>query len=220
MKIEDRLRQLMELKSGNIRAFAIDADIKYTTLRSILERGVMKANVENIFKIAEHLGMTAEEIAELDTDNNIVGNIMDTVVQLVENRQQKVYQFAEYQLEEQNQTVKVYGQTAAGDPIECGQEIIEEKEVTYVPKNAEVALVINGDSMEPEFPDGSIVFYKRQPQVENGQIGIIEIDGGVTCKKIKFDYENEKIILQSLNDKYEDLVYEADEVKVLGLVVK
>lgn len=40
MKLEDKLKRLMELKSDNIRAFAIDADIKYTTLRSILERGV------------------------------------------------------------------------------------------------------------------------------------------------------------------------------------
>lgn len=142
--------------------------------------------------------------------------------QLEAPRQTKVYEFAEYQLEEQNQmqSFKVYGQTAAGTPIEYGQDAVEERETSYVPKGAEVALVINGKSMEPNHPNGSIVFYKRQPQVENGSVAIVEVDGGVTCKKVKFDYDNEKIILQSINPEFEDVIVESEQVKILGLVVK
>lgn len=150
-------------------------------------------------------------------------DIISIYEQLEKNRQKKVYSYAEKQLEDQIKlkTVKVYGQTAAGDPITYGDDIVEEKEASYIPSGADIALVVKGDSMEPEIEDGSIVFYKRQPNIENGEIAVVEIDGnGVTCKKVKFDYDNKKIILQSLNDKYEDQEFESGQIRILGKVVK
>lgn len=174
--------------------------------------------IEEVEKLAEIFSTDVETI--LFGANKPNFDIIDVYNQLEKSRQLKVYNYAERQLEEQKQVVEIHGQTAAGEPIEYGDTYIEEKEVSYVPNGAEVALIINGDSMEPDFPNGSIVFYKKQPQVENGQIAIVEVDGGVTCKRIKFDYENEKVILQSLNDEYEDQVFEDGEVEVLGLVVQ
>lgn len=138
-------------------------------------------------------------------------------------RKEKVYNFTKNELEDQNKkkTVMTYGQTAAGQPITYGDELVEEKEVSFIPKDADCALVIKGDSMTPEFHDGSVVFYKLQPTLENGELGIFEIDGeGVTLKKIKYDYENKKIILQSLNDKYEDMVFDSDQIRILGKAIK
>lgn len=135
----------------------------------------------------------------------------------------KVYNYAEKQLEEQNEKKKVYtfGQTAAGPAIEYGDPDVESHYVESVPASADMALTISGDSMEPDFPNGSIVFYKRQPQVEHGEIAIIEIEGNaVTCKKVCYDFDNKKIVLQSLNDKYDDMEFEADQVRILGKVVK
>lgn len=93
----------------------------------------------------------------------------------------------------------------------------EEREVSSVPKNAEVALIVKGDSMEPLFPDGSIVFYKKQPTLENGEIGVFAVDGGVTLKKYKIDYDKKEVRLMSLNKKYDDIVLK--EVTILGKVV-
>ncbi|WP_414838908.1 LexA family protein [Carnobacterium sp. TMP28] len=91
----------------------------------------------------------------------------------------------------------------------------------YVPKQAECTLVVQGDSMEPEIKDGSIVFYKQQENVVNGEIAIVEVDGdGGTRKKVKFDYDNDKIILQSLNDKYQDIILNGSQVRIIGKVVK
>lgn len=143
--------------------------------------------------------------------------------QLEKPRQSKVYKYAEHQLEEQNKKVafNVYGQVAAGPALEYDDSEVETHYVESVPATADMALTISGKSMEPSFPNGSIVFYKRQPQVEHGEIAIVEIDGNaVTCKKVCYDYDNKKIILQSLNDKYEDMIFDDDQIRILGKVVK
>lgn len=50
-------------KTGlNLKAFAIHADIPYTTLRSILERGIENSSVNNVLKICSALDLTIEEL--------------------------------------------------------------------------------------------------------------------------------------------------------------
>ena len=62
---------------------------------------------------------------------------------------------------------------------------------------------------------------QQQDDVENGEIAVVEIDGnGVTLKKVYFNYDDETVILRSLNDKYEDRVLHPDEVRIIGKVVK
>lgn len=152
-----------------------------------------------------------------------VPDIFTIYNQLAPPRQAKVYNFADRQLREQNKkVVPLVGQTAA-NPTELtyGDETYDETVETNVPKSADYALVVKGDSMEPIFADGSIVFYKQQDDVENGEIAVVEIDGnGVTLKKVYFNYDNETVILRSLNDKYEDRVLHPDEVRIIGKVVK
>lgn len=61
-RLEDELKDLMELKSGSIRAFAIDNDIPYTTLTSMLQRGVMSTGVINTIKICQALNIKPESL--------------------------------------------------------------------------------------------------------------------------------------------------------------
>lgn len=198
------------------------AESLQTTRQSIsrYESGERKANQDILFKLTKIFNISINDFFP-PMENNIniysVYNLLDPI------RQRKVYSFAEKQLYEQNkkQTIKVIGQTAAGEPIVYGDSIVEEKEVSYVPKGAECALNVKGDSMEPSYPDGSIVFYKKSPDVEHGQIAIVEIDGeAVTCKKVLFDYDKQEIILRSLNEKYEDVSFNSDRVRIIGIVVK
>ena len=223
MNLEEELRKLITDKFGSIRQFSIEIDLPYTTVLSILDRGVMNAKVLNVLKMCETLGIDPEALG----DNKIIfvknsSNIMKIYERLSKPRKNKVYSFAEHQLHEQNNTVDeqstVYlvGQTAAGEPLEYGQLQPEQISVD-VPKGADRALNVKGDSMEPLIKDGSIVFYKDQPTVENGEIAIVEIDGSeVTCKKFYFD--GEKVILRSINDKYEDMIFDGG-VRIIGKVI-
>lgn len=154
---------------------------------------------------------------EEETDINYIFN------QLEKPRQNKVYRFAKRQLHEQeNKVVPLIGATAANQQVLSYADPVYDTTVnTNVPDCADCALVIHGNSMEPEYMDGSIVFYKRQESVENGELAIVDIDGdGVTFKKVIFDYDNQQVILRSLNSEYEDRVLKDEEYKIVGKVVK
>lgn len=189
-------------------------------------KGTSLPNAGNVQKIADFFGILKSELDPRFSNSirkNDSAKIVSIYSQLDEKRQDKVVSYAEKQLEEQTKKTafKVYGEVAAGPAIEYNDAEAETHYAESVPASADMALTINGDSMEPNFPNGSIVFYKRQPQVEHGEIAIVEIDGSsVTCKRVCYDYDNEKVILQPLNDKYDDMEYEADHIRILGKVVK
>ena len=51
-----------------------------------------------------------------------------------------------------------------------------------VPHGADLAVRIQGDSMEPYITDGSVVYVNRDP-LENGDVGIFCVDGEMLCKQ-------------------------------------
>ena len=93
--------------------------------------------------------------------------------------------------------------------IEVGEE---------VPTDADFGIRISGDSMEPRFINGQIVWVKQQETLLNGEIGIFYLDGNAYCKKIKDDKEG--LFLISLNSKYNPIpVADNNSFKVFGKVV-
>lgn len=216
-EIVNLITNIREEKNISISELGRMVEMPKSTLSRYLNKS-RQFPLDRVSDFARALNVSSEYILGVfPTDITSIYN------QLEKPRQQKVYNFAERQLEKQNETkvVQIYGKTAAGEPLTYGDDVIEEREVKHVPKHAECALVVQGDSMEPEIKDGSIVFYKQQKNIENGEIAIVEIDGdGVTCKKVKFDYDNDKVVLQSLNDKYKDVVLEGNRVRIIGKVVK
>lgn len=151
----------------------------------------------------------------------VVNDILSIYDKLESPRQQYVYGIAEQQLEEQNSVPYLGGVAANPKEVDYGDPIYEEKINTTVPAKAEYALSIHGDSMNPEYSDGDIIFYREQPSVENSELAIVEIEGkGVTCKKFYYDNIENKVILRSYNKKYGDRVLNPEQVRVIGKVVK
>lgn len=158
-------------------------------------------------------------------NENSKSNILTVYNQLTDIRKHKVYSYAQQQLDEQNsginekRSIYVVGTSAAGEPIEYG-DFDSEMIQTDVPAKADKAIHIKGDSMEPKIANNSIIFYHEQPTLEIGEIGIFEINGSaVTCKKYYVDYNSKKIILKSINPKYEPMYFARDQVRILGKVV-
>lgn len=178
---------------------------------------------DKIVALSKALNISPLEILGMDENPTLESDITTIYNQLVPPRQEKVYNFAERQLEEQNRKVVPLFGTTAANPTELsyGDINMEDTIEINVPKKAECALVVKGDSMEPEYQNGDIVFYKSQPAVENGEMAIVEIDGdGVTLKKVYYNYDDDKVVLRSLNGKYEDRELEPERVRILGKVVK
>lgn len=70
MSKEKQLKVLMEKKSGSVKAFSEEIGLAYTTIRSILERGVFNSKVENIIKICKGLNIKPEDIMDLDYEKS------------------------------------------------------------------------------------------------------------------------------------------------------
>lgn len=108
---------------------------------------------------------------------------------------------------------------SAGEGIEPLTDTAESIEVDSreFPK-ADIAFKVKGDSMEPRYYDGDIVYVKSQPTLDNGQIGAFLYNDEQYLKK--YIFENGKHILRSLNNKYKDIVIsENDSYHVYGKVL-
>ena len=55
-----------------------------------------------------------------------------------------------------------------------------------MPQGADFAVRIQGDSMEPHIPDGSVVYVNRDP-LADGDVGIFCVDGDTLCKQYHRD---------------------------------
>ena len=77
--------------------------------------------------------------------------------------------------------IPVLGRVVAGIPIEAITEILDYEEIT---ENL-AAMVAKGDSMNPTIIDGDVLIIRKQDTVDDGQVGIVLIDGmDATVKRI------------------------------------
>lgn len=95
------------------------------------------------------------------------------------------------------------------DLVEVGEE---------VPMSANFGVRISGDSMQPRFIDGQIVWVHQQQTINDGEIGIFLYNGDAYCKK--FSQRNGTVTLISLNHAYSPIAVETNsEFRVFGKVV-
>lgn len=88
-----------------------------------------------------------------------------------------------------------------------------------VPAQDLFALKVKGHSMEPRIFDGDTVIVKKQDDVQNGEIAVVEIDGAVTVKKVM--KQDSGIILVGLNAAaFSPKAYGWDQVKIIGKVIE
>ena len=66
------LKRLIKRSGLSIRQFSLKAGIPYTTLLSILDRGVGKATVDNVIKICGPLGISVEQLYNMAGDHHDV----------------------------------------------------------------------------------------------------------------------------------------------------
>ena len=140
-------------------------------------------------------------------------------------RQAKVLNYAERQLKEQRNEeetkinevsevislyqVEVVSETAAASGFNYGfgyddtdRETIE---VDERPPRHDIATKVSGDSMQPDYQDGDILYLvDKGLTTYNGDLAVIAYGDRSYFKKIYT--ENGRLRLVSLNDKYEDII--------------
>lgn len=122
-------------------------------------------------------------------------------------------------LEEESQLVKIplLGTVKAGFDYLANENHIGDVDMSskFVSSGKEYfALKIIGNSMYPEFKPDDIVIVHKQPDFENGQIGVVNIGGDEATLKKLYKVED-GLQLISINNEYEPKFYTKREVKKL-----
>lgn len=115
--------------------------------------------------------------------------------------------------------IPILGIIAAGVPILAQQDIIG-YEYTSPNEDIDFCLKVKGDSMiGARIYDGDIVYIRRQPEVENGEIAAVQIDGEeATLKRIYIVGGN--IILHPENPIYKDKIFSRKDKKMVQILGK
>lgn len=120
--------------------------------------------------------------------------------------------------------IPVVSKISAGLPIYSEENLID---YIYFATNKlnsdkeEFGLKVSGDSMDKIFQDGDIVVVEKDSIVENGQLGVVMINGyNATVKRIRYKGDQVILIPESNNTNHYPQVYgKDDEVKIIGRVV-
>lgn len=219
-KFGERLRQLRKENDISAEKLAQILDINKSTI-SRYETGKRDPYMPFVQKIAAYFNVSIDwlsgesEIREPGINTGTLDRIFEA---LPDQGKIELVNYAKYILDRytsHDQTKHILGQTAAGQPLEYVDSFIEGAE--NAPENADFGLTVKGDSMEPLIKNGSTVWVKKQPVVENGEIAIVEIDGAVTCKKVY--KRNGHLELHSINPKYKPMVISKGDVRIVGKVI-
>ena len=228
MSIGDNIRAAREAKNISLRELARRLKVAASTV-SGWENGSTKPDVDRIEQLINVLGVTANYLfdsPELSVDEYIIveklRNLSEWEKNLLESVLNQLIDHHEDEVEVRGVgmpsflNLPYFGHTSAG----LGQLLLrDETEETVRVKDSRLAgradfvLEVEGDSMEPKFYEGDLLLVKRQPLVEDGEIGIFMVDGKSYVK------EKRGNCLRSLNPKYNDIPLSEDALcfgKVLG----
>ena len=110
--------------------------------------------------------------------------------------------------------IPIVGQIACGEPI-TAEENIEGYASAPELWKADFALICRGRSMEPKIMDGDLVAIRSDIRVETGQIAAVRIGDEATLKKVYF--YPERVVLRPINDEFEDIVFEGEEMNKVSI---
>ncbi|HID1319122.1 TPA: XRE family transcriptional regulator [Staphylococcus aureus] len=213
---QKKLAELINIKPSTLS--------DYLNLRSNPSHGVIQ-RIADVFEVGK---------SDIDTTYKDDNDITSIYNKLTPPRQENVLNYANEQLEEQNSKrdnvvdinsykqektpVNVNGCVSAG----VGERLHDETLFTEMVKGPipthDLALKVNGDSMEPMFKDGEIIFVEKTHNIKNGQIGIFIIEEEAYVKKVFV--EDDRLTLVSLNKDYDDLhFYRNESVRLIGKVI-
>lgn len=194
--IASKVRNLMEEKSFSYRILEEKTGISRSTLQRFVTGVKKDLKIEELVKIAEALNVSSTYLI------GWAENPFD-ILPLPEVR-----------------SIPIIGTIACGDPINATENV---DGYVSVPTtiDADFALRCKGDSMVgARILDGDIVFIRQQPDVENGEIAAVLIDGEATLKRVH--KQNGSLVLYPENSAYAPIVLvgaELENVRILGKAV-
>ena len=147
-----------------------------------------------------------------------IGNLIKNRREFLNLSQQEVAEYVEVSKSAISRWESGEVENMGRSKIQKLSEILKVSPVSIV---VDFCLRVKGDSMiDARINDGDIVFIRKQPMVENGEIAAVAIDNEVTLKR--FYKNNGGVILKPENSKYQPRFFTAEDfknIRVLGKAV-
>lgn len=167
--------------------------------------GVRLADFDSEPELADMFSITEQDIIKKYRSLDLYGKeAVDNILDIEWRRCEDDSQFLkDTDPEEEPKIIPLYlFPAAAGYASPVFNEDYENYELKPEdPQGATFAVRLQGDSMEPDFPDGSIVFCNKDPLID-GDIGVFNVDSGSVCKQ--YHKEGGIVYLFSLNRARQD----------------
>lgn len=200
------------------------------------EKGFRSPKKNTMFDLANAFNVSIDDLfppIQKDTPptSSPIQSIYD---QLAPPRQDKVLTYAKKQLKEQNEEetkinevsekiVQLYGYDYYDHAASAGtgqylNDVRVERIELPVDVDADFVIPIKGDSMEPNYQDGDLVFIQTSVDLNDGVIGVFNYNGEAYIKQLVID--EEQAYLHSLNPKYKDMpITPETDFRIIGEVV-
>ena len=230
MPLNDKVKRLLKENHMTKATLAKESGLPYTTLDSMLKRETDANRIASVFRIAKALGTSVESLV-FDEGVETVSfspeekRILDLYALLDERGRSTVLSLLEREADNsKNETMRdltVYeAPAAAGTGLSVLTTATKTVRVSArsVPARTDFAIRLSGDSMEPLFCDGDLVYIEQCEDLPSGKVGVFLLNGESLCKK--YEIRDGETYLVSYNPAYAPIhVLDSDDLKLVGRVI-
>ena len=199
------------------------------------ENGFRSPKKDTMFDLANAFNISIDDLfPPIQKGSSTTSTIQTIYDQLRQPRQAKVLNYAERQLKEQrneeeskinevSEVIQLYSYDYYDHPASAGtgqylNDVRVEQIELPVDVDADFVIPIKGDSMEPDYHDGDLVFIQTSVELNNGVIGVFSYNGDGYIKQLVID--KDQSYLHSLNPAYKDMPITPDtDFRIIGEVV-
>lgn len=201
------------------------------------ENGNRQLDEGDIRIYAQALGVSPQYLFDLSKPTSVdsTPQIQTIYDELKPPRQAKVLNYAERQLKEQKneeetkinevseEIIQLYSYDYYDHPASAGtgqylNDVRVERIELPVDIDADFVIPIKGDSMEPDYHDGDLVFIQTSVDLNDGVIGVFNYNGDAYIKQLVID--KGQAYLHSLNPAYKDMpITPETDFRIIGEVV-
>lgn len=202
------------------------------------EKGDRKANQDMLFELCDIFGVSIDDFFPSQNESNqppTTSPIQSIYDKLEPPGQRKVITYAEKLRDEQEKrrkakksevsekVVQLYGYDYYDHAASAGtgqylNDVRVERIELPVDVDADFVIPIKGDSMEPDYQDGDLVFIQTSVDLNDGVIGVFNYNGEAYIKQLVID--EDQAYLHSLNPEYKDMpITPETDFRIIGEVV-
>lgn len=197
MTMGDRIHELRKERGLTLEYIGKYVGVAKSTVRKWENGDIEAIRSDNVKKLADLFGTTIEYLID-----GVTGNVTYKNVEPMPD----------------THLVPIIGGIACGHPIQADEDVEGYAEVDRRVK-ADFALRCVGDSMiNAHIFDGDLVFIRKQPDVDSGEIAAVVIDGEATLKRV-YKYPN-RIELRPENPLFPVMQFEGIDLETIHILGK